>query len=107
MTPDDAVESIKSRATWDEQMDGDGDWVLAPLNAVDGADALLQPRPKCAWGDGPRPLCEYSRMAAATSEYNNPRYKHENILTLELDPPERTTQVSSFAGSSRWLWFPS
>jgi hypothetical protein len=27
-----------------------------------------------------------------TSEYNNPRFKHENILSVELDPPERTTQ---------------
>ena len=61
-------------------------------DAEGGGQAELEPRPRCAVGDGPRPLCEYARIAASTSEYNNPRFRHDNILSLELDPPERTTQ---------------
>jgi len=88
--PAEAVEMIQKRATWDEQLDN---WVLAPLSATDhDGEPILEPRPRCAVGDGPRPLCDYARIAAASAEYNNPRFKHDNILSLELDPPERTTQ---------------
>ena len=90
--PEESVVMIQKRATWDEQLDN---WVLAPLAGADAegnGQAQLEPRPRCAVGDGPRPLCEYARIAASTSEYNNPRFRHDNILSLELDPPERTTQ---------------
>ena len=94
--PEDAVESVKHRATWDEQLGEGGNWVLAPLtiSAAEGG-APLAPRPKSAWGDAlPRPWCEYARQVAMTSEYNNPRFRHDNILALELDPPERTVRCT-------------
>eukprot|EP01048_Picozoa_sp_COSAG05_P004253 COSAG05_NODE_223_length_13640_cov_1551.628979_3_plen_351_part_00 len=94
--PSEVVESVKHRATWDEQLGEGGNWVLAPLifPAAEGG-APLAPRPKSAWGDTlPRPLCEYAQFAASTSEYNNPRFRHDNILTLELDPPERTVRCT-------------
>ena len=81
--PSEAVDMIQKRATWDDQLDN---WVLAPLTAPDAdgepGQPLLEPRPRCAVGDGPRPLCEYARIAAATSEYNNPRFRCETRIYL-------------------------
>eukprot|EP00826_Nyctotherus_ovalis_P022458 TRINITY_DN1740_c0_g1_i7.p1 TRINITY_DN1740_c0_g1~~TRINITY_DN1740_c0_g1_i7.p1 ORF type:complete len:668 (-),score=247.83 TRINITY_DN1740_c0_g1_i7:287-2290(-) len=37
-----------------------------------------------------RPVSEYSRMVGTPSQ--NPRFKYENILPLDLDMPERTTE---------------
>jgi len=37
-----------------------------------------------------RPVSEYSRMVGTPS--HNPRFKYENILPLDLDMPERTTE---------------
>ena len=38
-----------------------------------------------------RPTSEYSRLAKGLGDLN-PRYKFENILQLDLDMPERTTE---------------
>ena len=38
-----------------------------------------------------RPTSEYSRIAKGLGDLN-PRYKFENILDLDLDMPERTTE---------------
>lgn len=38
-----------------------------------------------------RPTSEYSRIAKGLGDLN-PRYKFENILQLDLDMPERTTE---------------
>jgi hypothetical protein len=40
---------------------------------------------------GRRPTTQFSRVAAVLHE-GNPRYRQDNIITLELDLPERTTQ---------------
>lgn len=39
-----------------------------------------------------RPLSEYSRIACALGN-TNPRFRIDNILRLDFDLPERTTQV--------------
>lgn len=38
-----------------------------------------------------RPTCEFSRMAISFGD-QNPRFRHENILQMDLDLPERTTE---------------
>lgn len=38
-----------------------------------------------------RPTSEYSRIAKGLGDLN-PRYKFDNIISLELDMPERTTE---------------
>lgn len=38
-----------------------------------------------------RPTSEYSRIAKGLGDLN-PRYKFDNILQLDLDMPERTTE---------------
>lgn len=38
-----------------------------------------------------RPTSEYSRIAKGLGDLN-PRYKFDNILNLDLDMPERTTE---------------
>lgn len=36
-------------------------------------------------------MTQYQRVASVLQE-SNPRYRHQNIVQLELDLPERTTQ---------------
>jgi kinesin family protein 3/17 len=38
-----------------------------------------------------RPTSEYSRIAKGLGDLN-PRYKFDNILPMDLDMPERTTE---------------
>ena len=37
------------------------------------------------------PLCEYSRMAVSFQDHN-PRFRFDNILQMDLDLPEYTTE---------------
>ena len=41
--------------------------------------------------DFKRPLCEFARMAINFGD-QNPRFRPENILQMDLDLPERTTE---------------
>jgi len=41
-------------------------------------------------------MCEFTRMSINFGE-PNPRFRHDNILVLDLDLPERTTE--EFDGS--------
>ena len=50
----------------------------------------MMKRPESAVGNK-RPVSRYA-MAKATQEEENPRYKCENVLQLELDMPSRTTR---------------
>lgn len=38
-----------------------------------------------------RPMCEFSRMAISFGD-GNPRFRVDNILQLDLDLPEKTTE---------------
>ena len=58
-------------------------------------------RPKWTGGECAREMtrafcargCSLPRYARHRKQYDpNPRYKYDNIVSLELDPPERTTQ---------------
>ena len=47
-----------------------------------------------------RPTSEYSRIAKGLGDLN-PRFKFENILELDLDMPERTTEDYEGVQSAR------
>ncbi len=79
-------ERIEARARWDEVRT---EWALAP---VDFTPLLYMPRPQSAPFRSGRASAQTACVAAAISEQNAARYRHENIANLELDLPERTTQ---------------
>ncbi|GAQ91439.1 Kinesin-like protein [Klebsormidium nitens] len=82
--PPEEVNKIMRRAHWDEDHER---WILEGVQYA-GNNAKAK-RPISAAGQR-RPISDYARIAVAMGE-NNPRFKAENILTMELDMPERTT----------------
>ena len=50
------------------------------------------PRPGSTRPNELRPVTDYARMKVAVGDIN-PRWRSSNVLQLELDMPERTTQV--------------
>jgi hypothetical protein len=93
--PPEEIDKINERAAWDDQTEN---YLLqhtdsSRLNAEIG-------KPKSA-KNAPRPISEFARLQLAQQQLNNPgnkgdngqaRFKNENILDLELDLPDRTTQ---------------
>eukprot|EP00899_Mesostigma_viride_P027813 jgi/Mesvir1/8216/Mv12506-RA.2 len=77
-------EEIMRRAHWEEERET---WVLERLSQA--GNNLKSKRPVSAAGQK-RPISDYAKAAAAMGD-QNPRFKSENILTMELDMPERTT----------------
>ncbi|CAL1529612.1 unnamed protein product [Lymnaea stagnalis] len=75
---------IQNRAQYDED---DDIWKLKPL-ANKNTETMAK-RPTSAIGNR-RPISEFARVAAAMG--NNPRYKAENIIQIDLDMPSRTTR---------------
>merc|ERR1719210_1277875 len=82
--PPEEKNKMMNRATFDEEEDT---WKLQPLTKA--GNGQMAKRPVSAVGNR-RPVSEYARVAAAMG--GNPRYKGENILTVELDMPNRTTR---------------
>merc|ERR1719158_56124 len=83
--PPNDVAAIECRAKWDVDEE---EWVLATRSIEEGL-SIRSKRPQSASG-ARRHMSDYARMNAAMGD-RNPRYKTENIITLELDLPERTT----------------
>ena len=78
---------IEKVTEWNET---DNDWVIkhpAQKKIMKKKDGK---RPQSAVGLK-RPTSEYSRIAKGLGDLN-PRYKFDNILQLDLDMPERTTE---------------
>jgi len=82
--PKEEADKVEKRAQWDENED---DWKLVPLKAGKQSQSK---RPQSAVGLK-QPTSEYARIARGLGDTNT-RYKHENIVTLDLDLPERTTE---------------
>merc|ERR1719158_2781179 len=83
--PPNDVTAIECRAKWDVDEE---EWVLAQRTVEEGLN-IRSKRPQSASG-ARHHISDYARMNAAMGD-RNPRYKTENIITLELDLPERTT----------------
>ena len=77
---------IERVTEWNEEQN---DWIIKhPAQNKKRKDA--KGRPQSAVGLK-RPTSEYSRIAKGLGDLN-PRYKFDNILQLDLDMPERTTE---------------
>lgn len=83
--PEDEVKKVTDNAKWNEELN---DWVLKPPKRFQKKKGGN--RPVSAVGMK-RPTSEYSRIAKGLGDVN-PRFKFENILDLDLDMPERTTE---------------
>lgn len=83
--PEDEVKKVSDMAKWNEELN---DWVLKPPKKFQKKKGGN--RPVSAVGMK-RPTSEYSRIAKGLGDVN-PRFKFENILDLDLDMPERTTE---------------
>ncbi|KAG5457042.1 MAG: P-loop containing nucleoside triphosphate hydrolase protein, partial [Olpidium bornovanus] len=77
---------VERRAAYDPEKD---DWQLSPLTELNLANKLR--RPLAAPGRTRRPLSHWAQAKIASGD-PNPRYRPENILTIALDMPERTTR---------------
>ena len=86
MVPLDEYRKYEKIAEWNEEIN---DWTIKnPSNYKDIKTGTK--RPQSAVGMK-RPTSEYSRIAKGLGDLN-PRYKFDNILQLDLDMPERTTE---------------
>ncbi len=86
MIPPEEYRKYEKIAEWNDEVN---DWVIS--NPTQFKDIRTgSKRPQSAVGMK-RPTSEYSRIAKGLGDLN-PRYKFENILQLDLDMPERTTE---------------
>ena len=86
MIPPEEFRKYEKIAEWNDDI---GDWTIKnPTNYKDIKTGSK--RPQSAVGMK-RPTSEYSRIAKGLGDLN-PRYKFDNILQLDLDMPERTTE---------------
>lgn len=84
--PSEEYRKYEKIAEWSDEIN---DWVIQ--NPTQYKDIRTgSKRPQSAVGMK-RPTSEYSRIAKGLGDLN-PRYKFDNILQLDLDMPERTTE---------------
>jgi len=84
--PNEEVKKLEMRAVWDD--DGAEQWRLKPLS--EARDDAASQRPK-SHPSLLRPTCFLSRKMAADLTNNDPRFRSLNVLSFDLDMPERTT----------------
>ena len=86
--PPEEYKKYEAQTVWNET---ENDWVINhPAKSMDLKKTKDNRRPQSAVGMK-RPTSEYSRIAKGLGDLN-PRYKFDNIISLELDMPERTTE---------------
>lgn len=84
--PNEEYRKYEKIAEWNDEVN---DWAIR--NPTTFRDIKTgSKRPQSAVGMK-RPTSEYSRIAKGLGDLN-PRYKFDNILQLDLDMPERTTE---------------
>ena len=86
MIPAEEYRKYEKIAEWSEQHN---DWVINNPSQYKDLKTGSK-RPQSAVGMK-RPTSEYSRIAKGLGDLN-PRYKFDNILSMDLDMPERTTE---------------
>lgn len=85
--PHDEFKKIEKVTMWNDEAN---DWVVMHPARLKQMQKKETKRPQSAVGLK-RPTSEYSRIAKGLGDLN-PRYKFDNILQLDLDMPERTTE---------------
>jgi len=96
--PADEVTKTESRAHWDEEKQIWRMQINAPSN---NSEISKTQRPQSASGNK-RPISSYGRTAKAVGDLN-PRFRLDNIISLNLDMPERTTTDYEIANNTRSL----
>jgi len=91
--PPEEVAKLERRAVWDE--DGSEQWRLLPLSEGRRTEEEVRPRSHPSLL---RPTCVLSREMAADLTNNEPRFRSVNVLSFDLDMPERTTADYESAG---------
>jgi len=84
--PDEEAQKVARRATWDAEAEA---WVLERVSEEGRREQATGKRPVSA-SNVRRPTSDFAKIAQSMGD-QNPRFKSENILALELDMPERTT----------------
>jgi kinesin family protein 3/17 len=84
--PSEEYKKMEKLVEWNEEIN---DWMIRAPGAFKDLKTGSK-RPQSAVGMK-RPTSEYSRIAKGLGDLN-PRYKFDNILNLDLDMPERTTE---------------
>lgn len=84
--PPDEFKKIEKLTEWNEDQQ---DWIIQHPAQLKKKQKDSK-RPQSAVGLK-RPTSEYSRIAKGLGDLN-PRYKFDNIIQLDLDMPERTTE---------------
>ncbi|KAJ3016653.1 Kinesin-like protein kif3b [Thoreauomyces humboldtii] len=87
--PVDERKKVETGAVFDEESD---EWFVAGV--LERHLAKRVERPKSLGDAVRRPICRYARMMVSLGD-PNPRWRIDNILTLKLDMPERTTANSA------------
>lgn len=82
--PADDAKRMEARAQWNEDLD---EWTMERFDPATGASLT---RPTSSVGLK-RPTSEYARIARGLND-GNARFKQEDILSLDLDLPERTIE---------------
>jgi hypothetical protein len=80
------VAKLEKRAVWDD--DGSEQWRLLPLSEARKKEEEVRPK---SHPELLRPTSFLAREIAADLTNNEPRYRSINILSFDLDMPERTT----------------
>lgn len=91
--PEEEFKKLEERLFFDEEID---DWQIKDKND----ESLKRIEFPVSALDYKRPMCKFSRMAVNFGELN-PRYKYDNVLRLDLDLPERTTEEFDGALSAK------
>ena len=84
--PPEEVAKLEKRAQWDE--DGSEQWRLLPLSEARRDEELSRPKSHPSLL---RPTSFLAREVAADLTNNEPRFRGINVLSFDLDMPERTT----------------
>ena len=85
--PPEEFKKYEQQTVWNEE---ENDWIINHPAKNIPVKSKENRRPQSAVGLK-RPTSEYSRIAKGLGDLN-PRYKFDNIIQLELDMPERTTE---------------
>lgn len=83
--PQEEMERVQRRVYYDDEMDM---WRLRPMNIKEVIESV--DKPVSAKANQPRPITEFARIKLALGD-DNPRYKMDNIVGLDLDMPEPNT----------------
>jgi kinesin family member 3B len=91
--PPEEVKRIERRAEYDPERD---EWRVRALELAGNNVRHAAVRPGSAFRDGSanqggRPMSEYARVAAAQGD-SNPRFRTDNVIAVQMEQPDRTTQ---------------